>query len=409
MITTTKDLHKPVNQELKAAFKVCKELEALCAEMEEIFPEREYLIRQLKYALLTREHVMVHGDFGTGKSDLVHTFFNCFTDATMFSIGFNKFMTESSIFGIPDPKKMREEGEIWYRRDGSILNAHFAELDEILDANSPLLRTLLGLLNERVFKRGRQLESAVLHTAIASTNGDPKAECQGDHTLDAVIDRFIFVCDVKYLDSDESRRKMYAKFLNGELPGIRIRYEDLLAASAVVVSSCQIRDPEFIATYDQAIQAYREAVKGKQVVSDRRACKLLQICEAEALLHGRYDVDVEDILAVKYGLCEGGNEEQMAAFEDTVVLIVTKAKEEQAQNLDDVQLKLLEEYKQQLPTLTGQEDDGQLVQFKRDLHELKNRIEAVKPKLESTKDIQAEILAKTTSTQEAVETQLIEG
>src|SRR5262249_21679936 len=137
-------------------------------------PERDHLVSQIVYALLTRENVLIHGVYGTGKTDLVNAVFGAFETPTLFSIALTKFMSEAHVIGVPDPRELREEGNLRYQRDGGILDAHLVELDEIFDANAPLLRVLLGILNERTFKRGRQIEPANLHSAIASTNGDPE-------------------------------------------------------------------------------------------------------------------------------------------------------------------------------------------------------------------------------------------
>src|SRR5262249_17560115 len=150
---------------------------------------------------------------------------------TLFSIALTKFMSEAHVIGVPDPRELREEGNLRYQRDGGILDAHLVELDEIFDANAPLLRVLLGILNERTFKRGRQIEPANLHSAIASTNGDPEQVIRNAPELGAVIDRFLFISKVNYLANQESRRKMYRKFVEDRRPEVKIPFQDLTPAA----------------------------------------------------------------------------------------------------------------------------------------------------------------------------------
>src|SRR3989338_1807665 len=247
-------------------------------ELNDLFPERENLITQLIYALLTKEHVLIFGKFGTGKSKLMEYFFGSFTGANMFSIEMTKFMTESNIVGIPNPKIMREEGRIWHERAGTMLDAHFAELDEIFDATDYLLRgTLLGILNERRFNRGVQLEKANLHMAVASTNADPQGEIKRSPALGAVVDRFLFQTRVFYLEKDSSRRRMYAKYLSGDQPSVQIPYEDI-AEFADSVALVPITDPILLELHNRIIQDFR---KKKEVeFSDRRACQALRLVQA---------------------------------------------------------------------------------------------------------------------------------
>ncbi|MDO8558558.1 MAG: AAA family ATPase [bacterium] len=385
-----------------------EKLRQMADELILIFPERRHLIQQIIYALLTKEHVLVWGTYGTGKTDLLRTLFGVFRGARIFSIGFSKFMSEASIIGIPDPKRMREQGEVIYRRDGGILDADFAELDELFDSNAPLLRTLLGILNERQFKRGRQAEEAKLHTAVACTNGDPMEELKKHPELGAVVDRFLFQCRVEYLKSAESRRRMYAKFLTGERPSVSIDLDDLKYVSSIVVDANQITDPHFVEVYDELIGAYLKQIP-TQVISDRRRCKLLQLVEANALLYGRYEVDFEDLMAIRWGLCTGYDDGQHDPFKAVADPIIAKAKETKKQNIDEVQLKLLAEFKLKIPPCPDSAcSSDKLVELSRQLTKLRKDVSAVKPQLPSTEDEKKKMLASIDGIRETVR-KLTEG
>ena len=386
-------LREPVLVESEVVRRVGENLRLLRDELSLIFPEREHLINQIVYALLTREHVLVFGPFGTGKSDLVTTLFTAFTNSKLFSVALTKFMTEGHIVGVPNAKKLREDGVIHHNIEGSILDSHFAELDELFDANAPLLRLLLGVLNERQFKRGHQWVEAKLHTAVGSTNGSPEEEIRKQPTLGAVIDRFIFQCRVDYLKHDASRRRMYEKYLHGEKLSVQIPYEELQQVSEIVVRGNQIVSPYFVEVYDLVIQAYRSKMKDR-VVSDRRACKLLQLVEANALLFGRYDVDFDDILAIRWGLCMGGEDKEYKIFEQVATPIIEEAKSKEVQKIDEVQLTLLAELERTVPEVPKQCGDQKLVNLNRELRELQNKVSEIKPQLASTEDRQKQLLRK---------------
>ena len=61
-------------------------LRALIDQLGAIFPERETLLRQALYALLTKEHVLVFGTHGTGKSDLLGCLYRSIEGARHFGI-----------------------------------------------------------------------------------------------------------------------------------------------------------------------------------------------------------------------------------------------------------------------------------------------------------------------------------
>ncbi|MBU6453299.1 MAG: MoxR family ATPase [Cyanobacteria bacterium REEB67] len=367
----------------------------LAEELKEIFPERGDLIEQIIHALVTREHVLIHGDYGTGKSDLVTALFSCFTTPAIFSIALNKFMSESHVIGVPDPKEMREQGRLHYQRDGGILDAEFVELDEIFDANAPLLRVLLGILNERKFKRGRQTEEARLHSAIASTNGDPETVLKNAPELGAVIDRFIYICKVGYLTQADSRRAMYAKFVEDRKPKMRIAFEDLVAASELAVGRTIKIDAEFLAVYDEVIQAYKKSQeKTRVVISDRRANKLLKTVRAAAILHGRYDVALEDIYAIRWGLCTGNVKAQHEAFMNAARPIIEKAETARQQSFDDMVKKLLEQYEASVPVIPASATDGDLVSLLRQVNGQIKQVGEVKPQLASNQDRKAKLVTR---------------
>lgn len=367
-------------------------LRLLEQELKSIFPGRDHLITQMIYALVTMEHVLTWGPSGTGKSDLLNALFGAFDGAKTFSIQLGKFMTESSIFGIPNPKVMREEGEIRYPREGSIVEADFANLEEFFDCNEPLLRMLLGILNERQFKRGRQHETARLRTAMASTNGIPTDEAFRAPGLVAVIDRFLFQCRVDYLKDPADRLRMYRKFLMGERPETRIDLADLAKLSSVVVNANQITDFGLLDVHDEILASF-----GKQMpdlaVSDRRKCKLLLLAEANAVLNGRMEAVPEDFLALRWGLCHGGDSKHHDAFQRVVEPIVQKANDNRSQSIDEVQLRLLVEFETQIPTVPAGTDPTQLVATTRQLTSLAREVDQIRPQLDSTRVKQGEVRA----------------
>lgn len=358
---------------------------ALCDELKQIFPGREVLITQIKYALLTREHILIFGTFGTGKSDLIRTLLSAIRSneaqqPRLFSIEVNQFTTEAHLVGVLDVAALRDEKVHRYLTGGTILEADFAELDELF--NGPqVVPVLRGVLHDRLFKRGHHIEEARILTAFAATNLSPQEVLQQSRRLAPDLDRFIYHVRVDYLESDNDRIQMYQKYLVGATPTTTIDLEDLRYTSQAVVAANQIDDDHFIEVYNDVVQAYRAKVANRIVISDRRAAKLLQVVEAEAICNGRYDVLLEDIMAIEWGICEGGNTEQHELFKAAATDVINKALAQGGQSIDDVQKRLLEKIESQLPVIPPQPDPNQLVNLFRALHDLRKEADAVTPQL----------------------------
>ena len=70
-----------------------------------------------------------------------------------------RFTEPNELFGPFDIRKLRE-GELVTNTEGMLPEASLVFLDELLNANSAILNSLLGVLNERVFRRGRETRAA---------------------------------------------------------------------------------------------------------------------------------------------------------------------------------------------------------------------------------------------------------
>ena len=161
-----------------------------------IFPLKTNLVgrQELEYAtslaILTKQHILLVGKPGTAKSLFADRIFGYF-DAKVFKTQLSKFSTEETLFG-PLNINALKKGRYEYIYDGTILDSEFSFIDEIFDASDSLLRTLLGVLNERQFRRGAFKVRTPLWTAIATAN-----YTRYNEITEAVIDRFLFQMPVE--------------------------------------------------------------------------------------------------------------------------------------------------------------------------------------------------------------------
>ena len=386
----------PQNIDLVALEKVAKTLNDLREEMCDLFPERNDVIEQLLYALIMREHVLIHGVPGTAKTLLSTMMFRAFQDAQVYDITLSRFMTESHIFGISDPKKMREEGVLEVRPEGGILVADFALLNEFLDANTAVLRgPMLDLLNEREYRRGAQQIKARLHSAVATTNSDPAERVARDSELAAVIDRFLFTSSVNSLHSVESQTKMVTQFSEGMTIKTRLPLKALTYFANIVRYSNLVTDAVLIEAYVRLVNEYKErAVELGVVISDRKMAKLTQLLEVAALMYGRLSLDIEDLSALKWGLCDPGKPEELRLFEKISGPIITEYTAKRSQSLDELQNQMIAELTRQIPQIPENCSDTELVMLAKQLAALKTKAEAIKAQLLSTQTKQSSLLSK---------------
>src|SRR6185503_9984572 len=130
------------------------------------------------------ENLFLLGPPGTAKSALVHELGARLAGQT-FDYLLTRFTEPNELFGPFDIRKLRE-GELVTNTEGMLPEASVVFLDELLNANSAILNSLLMVLNERVFRRGRETRRLPLLMVIGASNRLPE-----DDALAALFDRFL--------------------------------------------------------------------------------------------------------------------------------------------------------------------------------------------------------------------------
>ena len=117
---------------------------------------RSSLREAMEMAIMCRQHVLVVGPPGTAKTKMASEIFSQIDGGELFEANLTKFDGIERILGGIDLDALKSRGKLRYSLSGSLATADFAILDEFFDANDPLLRTTLGILNERRFRNGDQ-------------------------------------------------------------------------------------------------------------------------------------------------------------------------------------------------------------------------------------------------------------
>ena len=122
--------------------------------LKSIFVGKDEIIDLMGVALAAGENIFLRGPPGTAKTALIHELGRRL-HARSFDYLLTRFTEPNELFGPFDIRRLRE-GELVTNTEGMLPEADLIFLDELLNANSAILNSLLMVLNERVFRRGRE-------------------------------------------------------------------------------------------------------------------------------------------------------------------------------------------------------------------------------------------------------------
>lgn len=150
------------------------------------FVNREEIVDLMVVCAVAQEPLLLIGEPGTAKSDLVTKFRDALGISTddYFEYMLTQFTEPSEIMGPIDINEMKE-GRYTRRIEGKLPTATMVFLDEVFKSNSAILNSLLTVLNERVFYQNGKRTPIPLKVLIAATNEIPEQA-----ELSALKDRF---------------------------------------------------------------------------------------------------------------------------------------------------------------------------------------------------------------------------
>src|SRR3954468_19227419 len=151
--------------------------------MKQAFVGKDEIVDLMGVALVAGENLFLLGPPGTAKSALVYELGRRLEGRT-FEYLLTRFTEPNELFGPFDIRKLRE-GELVTNTEGMLPEAEFVFLDELLNANSAILNSLLLALNERLFRRGRETRRLPALLFVGASNHLPEEE-----SLRALFDRF---------------------------------------------------------------------------------------------------------------------------------------------------------------------------------------------------------------------------
>jgi MoxR-like ATPase len=252
--------------------------------------ERDALIEMIALAAVAGEHLLVIGPPGTAKSEAVRRVARA-TGGNYFEYLLGRFTEPSEIFGPVDLRKLKE-GTVETDTMGMLPEAEIAFLDEVFQGSTAILNTLLGILNERVFRRGHTRINCPLRLCVGASNALPE-----DESLAAFADRFLVRAFV-----DPIADPLLEELLEG---GWALQQQDVsrIASIGDIDTLSQLaRSADLSRVRPLLSRAVRILRASGIALSDRRVVKAQKLIAAAAVLAGRTRPDEADLWTLVFAV-----------------------------------------------------------------------------------------------------------
>ena len=251
---------------------------------------REPLAELIVLAAVAQEHLLVIGPPGTGKSAVVRRVAQTL-GGRYFEYLLGRFTEPSELFGAVDLKKLRE-GTVETDVSGMLPEADVAFLDEVFLGSTAILNTLLGVLNERRFRRGHTQLACPLRVCVGAANALPD-----DEALAAFADRFLLHAFIEPVADAQLET-----LLQGGWRSDFTTMSDTHSLAHLDLLSSRLREVRMDAVRPALAEAIRKLRGAGIRLSDRRIVKSQRLVAAAAVLAGRLEATPADLWPLFYAL-----------------------------------------------------------------------------------------------------------
>jgi len=250
--------------------------------------DRDHIAELLILGAVAQEHLLIIGPPGTAKSAVVRRVAQSL-GGRYFEYLLGRFTEPSELFGTVNLNKLRE-GLVETDTGGMLPEADIAFLDEVFLGSTAILNTLLGVLNERQFRRGHTQLRCPMRICVGAANALPD-----DEGMAAFADRFLLhvfvdaVPDARLEDLLEGGWRMGQHHVSARADLASL---DLLNRAVAAVDMSGVRT--------DLAGAMRQLRSANVTLSDRRIVKAQQLIAASAVLAGRQVAERSDLWPLIY-------------------------------------------------------------------------------------------------------------
>lgn len=255
------------------------------------FVGKDEIIDLLGICLIARENAFLLGPPGTAKSAIIRSLSDSIKDGKNFEYLLTRFTEPNEIFGPFDIRKLKD-GELSTNTEGMLPEASMVFLDEIFNANSAILNSLLMALNEKIFRRGRETKKLPALMFVGASNLLPE-----DESLNALLDRFLIRVKCDYVAPELLEEVLLA--------GKKLEKNDLEEQPSILPSEIleiqkETKNVELASVRKQYIDVIFNLRNTGVKISDRRAVKAQNLIAASAIMCNRTEAIISDLWVLKY-------------------------------------------------------------------------------------------------------------
>lgn len=289
-----------------------EKLNTILSHVKDAFVGKDEIVDLLGVCLVAKENAFLLGPPGTAKSAIVRQLSLCIEGGKNFEYLLTRFTEPNEIFGPFDIRRLKE-GELVTNTEGMMPEASLVFLDEIFNANSAILNSLLMALNEKVVRRGKETIRLPALMFVGASNALPE-----DEALAALLDRFLVRVKSENVDPELLDVVLVAGW----------KLENLQSAPRPAIAPAEIQELQrqcrtidlspIRKTYADLVHNLRNT--GIRV-SDRRAVKVQNLVAASALIAGRTEANLSDLWVMRH---IWDTEEQIEILAGMIAKIIEK-------------------------------------------------------------------------------------
>lgn len=265
--------------------------------------ERRPVIRTAVTGLLAECHHVQYGVPGTAKSMVPDELHKVISGHTYFRWLMTQTTSPEEVFG-PFSIKGMENDEFVRQLDGKMVRADIAFMDEIFNANSPILNSFYTIMNEGLYFNGK--DTLEVHPLIYSgTNSLPRG-----NELAALWDRIDFRHVVVPMKETGNVERMMRAHLARRIASVtKTKTDPIISWEEILEAQKASKLVDFSDEVWESLIKLRAVLKKKGIeFSERRLNKCIAVIQATAYRAGRSIADVDDMRDLRHMLWSDPNQ-----------------------------------------------------------------------------------------------------
>jgi len=263
--------------------------------------EREEVSRAITICLIVRAHLLVAGPPGIAKTTQIRLAACHVRESRFFHTQLSPFSTVEDLFG-PVDLAAYKAGERKRVSAGMLQEADVAVIDEIYNGNDAVLKALLAPMNEGVYAEQGRFVTIPLRTLMGTTNTIPSAEEREQRGLAGFHDRWLF----RFVVGDLKNSINFARMLRSpDIDFYAYRPDPRASVSVAELEALRLESENVrlpVALADELIRIRAEMDARGIYCSPRRWKQIRRALQASALIHGRRDIEDEDLALLRHTL-----------------------------------------------------------------------------------------------------------